>query len=652
MRFRRLCTLPNRPDTRRKAVRWLAGQAHDGETLWVGADRPDGVRSVSPAQVGHWLGREVEALVFVATPPLAVDALVIASGLLRGGGVLLLLLDPPGPGTFQARWQTALAEPLAEPLDPAHPDQWPRPDRDPRGRRSWTADQADALETLGQMPEHGCEVLIAPRGRGKSTVLGEWMGRTLQARAAPPVTLTAPSPDSVRALLDQAQRAAKGDHPSTTYRAPDTLITGTEPLHTLIVDEAAALPVDRLLRLAKRAHRLVLATTTGGFEGSGQGFRLRALPALQRAGFAVRVTRLETPVRWPPGDPLEAWLNRLFLLNAASRPPAPQALRWRSLRGRDLAYSPRRLEAITGLLADAHYRTRPSDLARWLEDPGIQLELLEGAHDKALFGVALVQREPGLKPATAEDVWAGERRPQGHFLPCVLAGLGALELAGAPAWRVHRIAVHPDWQGHGLGQRLLRRVRDRARAAGVPLLGASFGLQPGLLRFWRDAGFGLVRAGQRPDPASGRIGAVVLAATRPARQGAVDRLRAAFRRDWPTWSASLLEDPSGEVAAAVADPDHPRGRIPPAPVDPAEDWHSIRAFAMRARPLEWTLPALQRRLAARPPEDREGRLLARACEPPIHWDRLARELGVSGRRGATRRLRRATRAWLERLDAE
>lgn len=650
MKFRRLCTLPDQPRTRRQAARWLAGQARDLTTLWVGPDRPEGVPSVRPAQIGHWLGREVDALVFVATQPLAVDALVIASGLLRGGGVLLLLLETPGTGAFQARWQAALTEPLVEPLDPARPGNWPRPDRGTPGGWRWTADQTAALASLEDVPESGCQVLIAPRGRGKSTVLGEWVGRNTRTSGAPPLMLTAPSAESVRALLEQARHTATGALMPVTYHAPDVLLGRTGALATLMVDEAAALPVDRLLRLAKRARRLVLSTTTGGFEGSGQGFRLRALPALQQAGFRVRITRLETPVRWAPDDPLEDWLNRLFLLSAESRKPEPQAVRWQSLCGDDLAHSPQRLEAVTGLLADAHYRTRPSDLARWLEDPGIRLELLEGARDGALFAVALVQQEPGLDPATAEGVWAGERRPRGHFLPCVLAGLGEYALAGTTAWRVHRIAVHPDWQGKGLGLRLLRGIRERARAAGVALIGTSFGLQPGLLRFWRHAGFGLVRVGQRPDPASGRVGAVMLAASLASRQPAVDRVCAVFRRDWPAWSASLLDDPSGEITTAVADPDHPPDRT--APAAPATDWQAIRAFATRARPLEWTLPALRRRLAAQPPADPEGHLLARACEAPLHWDRLADELGVSGRRGVTRRLRRAARAWLQGFETE
>ena len=208
------------------------------------------------------------------------------------------------------------------------------------------------------------------------------------------------------------------------------------------------------------------------------------------------------------------------------------------------------LEAVTGLLADAHYRTRPSDLARWLEDPGVELLRMEGADDGSLFGVVLIQREAGLEPELARAVWAGQRRPLGHFLPCVLSAHGAFDLAAEGIWRIQRLAVHPAWQGRGLGLRLLRAVRDRARAEGVALIGASFGLQPGLLRFWQRAGYGLVRVGIHPDPASGQVSGVVLQAVAGRAQAPLARVQGALHRDWPAWRERLLPAPAAARVSA------------------------------------------------------------------------------------------------------
>ncbi|WP_017941999.1 MULTISPECIES: GNAT family N-acetyltransferase [unclassified Thioalkalivibrio] len=642
MEARSLYRLPADPGARHAAETWLRAAAVRGPVLWVGRHAPEGLPHVAPAQAGHWLGHEVQALVFEAGDPLHVDALVTAAGLLRGGGALVLLDGVTGAGAFARRWRTALAEAWVQ--APALTERLPEVPARPAPAFAWTPDQAAALDRLAHLGADECLALIAPRGRGKSTLLGEFLGGTLR-HGGPAITLTAPSPRAVDALLARARHCI--DTPEHLYRAPDVLLAAPEPVDTLIIDEAANLPVERLLRLARRARRLVLSTTTGGFEGSGQGFRLRALPTLEAAGFQVRVQAMATPVRWAPGDPLEDWLNRLFLLEAESTTPAAQAVRLRWTTGAALADLPQALEAVMGLLADAHYRTRPSDLARWLDDPGVRVLCMEGAVDGALFGVALIQEEAGLEPAVAEGVWAGERRPQGHFLPCTLAARGDFDLAAERAWRIQRIAVHPQWQALGLGRRLLRAVADRAQTEGIGLLGASFGLQPALLRLWQRAGYGLVRVGIQPDAASGQVSGVVLRAIAPRLQRRLEPILEAFRNDWPVWHPRFLP----HLTAAMVNDwlGHQEGGAdgPLSPVDRVADREEVRAFARRTRPLEWALPVLLRQLAAAPPEDPEGRLLASCLAAPIDWHRLARELGVSGRRGVTRRLRRAARAWLE-----
>ncbi len=614
--------------------------------LWVGTHAPAGVPATRPAQAGHHLGSECDVVVFEAGTPVAGDALAVAAGLLRGGGILLLLVEAAAAsGGWTQRWQAALRAPVVEWVEDP-PDHWPLPSGDGRGAFAWTPDQVAARRLLDTLGPGECRVLTAPRGRGKSTLLGDWMA-AVWADSGACARLTGPTERAVRAVRAAARARLGALPPALDYRAPGMLEAAAERPGTLVVDEAAALPVDQLLRLAGRARCLVLATTTGGFEGSGQGFRLRVLPALEQAGFRVRQARLETPVRWGAADPLEDWLDALFLLRARSAVPAPQAVRWRWGAAAGLVDQPPRLEAVAGLLADAHYRTRPSDLQRWLEDPAMRLLTLEGAGPGDLFGAVLVTAEPGLERPLAEAVWAGERRPQGHFLPCVLAGLGALDLAGRPVWRIQRIAVHPLWQGRGLGRRLLRAIADRARAERVALLGASFGLDAGLLGLWRRAGFDLVRVGLRPDPASGRPGGVVLRAV-DAAAGEVRELAAAQARDWPAWRERLWPGHEAALADAL---ERVLPEVAAADPMPARDWQEIRAFAERARPLEWALPALLRRLGADPPSDAEGRLLAAALqERPMDWEALAMRVGVSGRRGVVRRLRQAVRAWQAGCD--
>ncbi|ADC73050.1 protein of unknown function DUF699 ATPase putative [Thioalkalivibrio sp. K90mix] len=640
--WRRLLAHPMSQAARERAATWLGRMPSGKSSLWVGREAPADVARVNPAQAGHWLGREADAIVFEASWPLPADALAIAGGLLRGGGVLLLLVDPPGDGAFGRRWANALRH---APVHWVNDDveQWPIPDAGVQPPWAWTEDQRRGLVTLDELGPGECGALVADRGRGKSTLLGEWIA--CQRSAGTPVVVTAPGAGAVRALFRQLERHPG---PSVPFCSPDQIEALATAPDTLVIDEAAALPVDRLVRLAGRARRLVLSTTTGGFEGSGQGFRLRALPALQRMGFRIRQIGLEQPVRWESGDPLEAWLDDLFLMRARSRAPARQAVIFHWLCGKGLVCDTRRLEDVAGLLADAHYRTRPSDLARWLDDPDAYLMLLLGAQDRALFGVALVQKESGLAPELAEAVWAGERRPQGHFLPCTLAARGEFALATRAWWRIQRLAVHPAWQGRGLGGRLLRAVEECAAHHDIALLGTSFGLQPALVRFWGQAGWQPVRVGERPDPASGEVSIVLTRALTQDTAALVDAAAASFARDWREGGAALLRDQTGRrrrvleaiQPSAVTAPDR----------DHARDIEEIRAFARRQRPLQWIRAALRRSLVAHPPQGPEGRLLQSAIES-LDDEALARELGFSGRREAVRRLRQAAQTWLAHPEA-
>jgi len=84
----------------------------------------------------------------------------------------------------------------------------------------------------------------------------------------------------------------------------------------LFVDEAAGLPVDVVVELLWRARRVVMSTTLDGYEGSGQGFMLRALPQLRIRKQELRHFELQAPMRWNVGCPLEKLANAAMLLDA------------------------------------------------------------------------------------------------------------------------------------------------------------------------------------------------------------------------------------------------------------------------------------------------------------------------------------------------
>ncbi len=489
-----------------------------------------------------------------------------------------------------------------------------------------------------------CVLLTAPRGRGKSTLLGAWVRHWLETDTVT-VAVTAPNPAAIHALMGQIHPVRKGPiHGAGLYRAPEQILASAPP-QVLVVDEAAAFPVHQLLALAAHAPRTVFATTTTGFEGSGKGFQLRFLKGLRERGVVPREYRLHRPLRWMPNDPVEDWVNRLFLLVAeAGRAPGRFAVerldarvQWRS--GAFLARHESELADLVGLLSDAHYRTRPSDLQRWLDDPNLAVGLLRGP-GRALLGVVLALVEPGLSEPEARSVWAGERRPPGRFLPCVLAAHGDLSLATLPALRLTRIAVHPNWQRRGLGRRLLGAAETYARRQGYGFLGASFGVTPELLHFWRQCGFDLVRIGFRRESTSGFHAAVVCRGLNRTVRARLDRLRREVAADWPVWREGVLSALEPATVEAV-------GRCFPQATSAhrSGDLDSVRAFAHAQRPFELALPALRRWLNADaacpgPLPDSDRQLLEAAILQVLEWPRLCRLSGESGRNGVIRRLRR------------
>lgn len=65
-----------------------------------------------------------------------------------------------------------------------------------------------------------------------------------------------------------------------------------------------------------------------------------------------------------------------------------------------------------------------------------------------------------------------------------------------------RIAVHPDWQGRGIGQNLLAQLQTLLKDK-TDYLATSFGASAGLVRFWQRAGYVPLRLGFSQDAASG-----------------------------------------------------------------------------------------------------------------------------------------------------
>ncbi len=368
-------------------------------------------------------------------------------------------------------------------------------------------------------------LITAHRGRGKSTCMG-FMVKQMIEEYGFLVCVTAYSRQSASMLLEQCDTA--------NFSAPDALILNQTNADVLVIDEAAMLPFPMLDQLCRQFKRVVMTTTTAGYEGTGQGFLLRFIARLQKEEFLW--LQLSQPVRWSANDCLEDWIDDTMLLNQGpiSDDELESSVDIGRCRNRVIdRYSDIKvLIRIYQLMVSAHYRTRPSDLRALMENPDL-VPIVAETNEK-ITGLALLNHEGGFDPALCEQVFLGQRRPKGHLLAQMLtAQAGSRKFAGYRGLRIQRIAVTENRRRLGIGRNLIEFVESYASKNGYAYIGASFAFDSESAGFWKSCGFRLVHVGYGRGKSSGNHSVAVIKVLEPAVENDVDQLAEKLRSGLP-----------------------------------------------------------------------------------------------------------------------
>ncbi|WP_166266678.1 tRNA(Met) cytidine acetyltransferase TmcA [Marinobacter caseinilyticus] len=681
-----------------RLAQWLPGLTI-GTGLWSGpsADCPHpDLIPVKPDEGQRWLGRQTDLLVWdgwQGNPP---GSLAAFSGTLGAGGLWFWLmpalaqwrafkdpdyartgLDRAAEHPFAGRMAAVIAadptvvrvavDTAVLPILPTLPATLTA-----RAFRSGgTADQNRAVAQIlrtGQGRRRRPLVITADRGRGKSAALG--MAAVALMRAGrEQILVTAPSFEAVSTLFHHARIAAGddgnlsesghtlqlGERAQLRFYPTDELLRRRPDAGVVLVDEAAAIPAPLLKAILLAWPRVVFASTIHGYEGSGRGFDLRFRQVLNRETPHWQSLRLAQPIRWADSDPLEALVNRLYLLDADSGTDAARDRaatvdaaiaieRWAPSQ----AAEPDLSDAF-GLLVDAHYRTTPGDLRQWLDDPASVSWVAR--RDGRIVAVLWLTEEGGLAPALAEQVAQGKRRLRGHLLPQSLANhSGFPEAATLRVGRIVRLAVAEHERRGGLGRLLVDSAWAYAAAQGLEGLGTSFGASPDLLAFWQRCQLPVVRLGLHRDASSGEYAVQLLAGLEEAGRGLVERLRARLSEHWQTLLPACWPTLAPALVLQLT------AQLPDVPDLSNDDHRELASFCDGFRGFEMSLLPLRRLtrqtgMAQRLAISDHASLWCRAVLQGWSWQDLQTVGACEGRRQGERRLRALTSELLAACDA-
>ena len=524
------------------------------------------------------LGYEADNAVIATERFLSPNAIAAMSGLVRAGGSLFIIAPEleawnPGPRGGRGGYRDYLLSSLSE-LESLL---WLRArgeecsvvlKRLPRKRKPvkrgrgkapsglgdiLTGDQAEALNNYVKTRKRLRSLLVlGDRGRGKSFLLGVIVALEASLGLTGEALLVAPSPYSVQSFFRGVLAAAKRLHVKARYRRRGGLYIGAElgelivqytrpdetrPAPLIVVDEAAAVGVARLRRYSMRAGRVLAATTVHGYEGAGRYLAQYAEKTLPQPMLRLELRR---PARYLPGDPLEEWVNNVFVLKPQypDKLPAradPERAMVKKMELDELISNKKLIRQLVSLLFEAHYRMEPDYI----------LALLESATHK-IYTVML----EGIPVAVADVSVEKPEYPEKARLSLKLLSMVLGEDPRFCTARVVRIAVHPSLQRRGLGSKLLRAIEEDMLRESCIAVTALYGRHD-VIGFWLKNSYKTYYISPRFNKVTGEKNIAVIKPLIPEANRIVDRALRHFTRHLLLTLHSIYRDVAAENIADI-----------------------------------------------------------------------------------------------------
>ncbi|AKA75064.1 tRNA(Met) cytidine acetyltransferase [Saccharolobus solfataricus] len=367
-----------------------------------------------------------------------------------------------------------------------------------------SSDQNKVLEESLFIMNLGKRVLVitAARGRGKSASIGLFLSYLMSEGNFGSIIVTSPtyySSQEIFKFIIRGLEALNVKYKVITSRdgkimkistrdsrvkwvSPD--LAKNEEGDLIVIDEAAAMGIEFLDYIVRSWDKVILVTTIHGYEGSGKAF-LKYVDKL-KGKVLLKNIKMDYPIRYAKGDPIEKFLFDVFLLDAEPHEVEYNGkLKIVEVPQEELFRDDDLLKSVYGILVTAHYRNSPDDLML-LGDMAFQ-KVIVGYSSENPVAVCQVVYEGGLTDKQIWDISNGLKN-EGHLIPHrLIKYMRALDFGKLKGWRIMRIAVSPENQGKGIGSRVIEEVIKMAK--GVDWIGSSFVADYSVLRFWIKNGF-------------------------------------------------------------------------------------------------------------------------------------------------------------------
>jgi len=428
-----------------------------------------------------------------------------------------------------------------------------------------TQDQVNVLRVLEglysklEKGERLSIVITADRGRGKSCAVGIGIAtlahKLRRAKGRARIIVTAPNEANVQSLFQLVVKTLKTLRYNVDVEEKDGMMVGVKakgieiiyltPLESvrrnadiIAVDEAAGLQVPMLYAIHRRFSKAIFSSTIHGYEGAGRGFSVRFLGLLRKDPSTIVIEyEMEEPIRYANDDPIERWLFDTLLLDAEPAPLNKEDLEFVDKMKVEY-YVPRleefflekddELRQFIGIYVMAHYRNNSNDLGMMMDAPHHTVRALRLPTGKIVTSIELA--EEGEIPRDmaielAKGAWiAGNIIPDRYIKHYRILGFG--ELIG---WRIVRIATHPSVMRRGLGSYALKKVEEEASRRGYDWVGAGFGVNRELLRFWLKNDYVPIHISPDRNPVSGEYTVIVVKPLNETARKYVTRANKEFR---------------------------------------------------------------------------------------------------------------------------